>query len=419
MGKQFSEPVTIDSIGLWQLGMKLETKEKGKTSVITKRVGKVSITTTNFDSLRIRFTYPKGDRQQLALGKADDATWEKAIRIAAMINRDIDFGDVDLTFARYLPSKKKIEPRASNENKTPKLNLKQLWDDYKAIKYHQVQKTTIKKDWSRIDRVLERVSQENIDLDRAKEFLSELLGIYTKCSAKNICRNLYAAVNLAVKEGKLSSNPYSKYFTPYSKNKSKIEVFSISEIKAILAAFYADEYNPKDSAFKHSHYAQYVEFLALTGCRPEEAIAITWDDVKRQKDRVFLRISKAHTDGILKDTKTHEIRVFPCNQQLIDLLESTPRRKTKYNLIFPAIKGGYINQGNFSQDVWRVVVNGLVNDGKVDKYLYPYCLRHSFITRLIREGIDIATVARLSGNSVQVICDHYLASKDTIEIPLM
>ena len=62
-------------------------------------------------------------------------------------------------------------------------------------------------------------------------------------------------------------------------------------------------------------------------------------------------------------------------------------------------------------------MKGLVKDEKVEKHLKPYALRHSFITRLIREGIDFKTIATLSVNSVQTIIKHYLAAKQDFDLP--
>jgi integrase len=92
-------------------------------------------------------------------------------------------------------------------------------------------------------------------------------------------------------------------------------------------------------------------------------------------------------------------------------------RTPKINLMFPSVELVYVNQGNWRSRYWKPVVDGLVKQGKVDKYLKPYCLRHSFITRLIREGVDIATVASLSGNGSKVILDKYLASKKDFDLP--
>ena len=76
-----------------------------------------------------------------------------------------------------------------------------------------------------------------------------------------------------------------------------------------------------------------------------------------------------------------------------------------------------MKDNNFKNDNWPVVLKVLVTDGKVKKYLKPYALRHSFITRLIREGIDIKTFATLSGNSVATIIRHYLAAKQDFDLP--
>ena len=85
--------------------------------------------------------------------------------------------------------------------------------------------------------------------------------------------------------------------------------------------------------------------------------------------------------------------------------------------IFPGINGGYISQNDFRRYNWTTVLKGLVKDKKIEKYLKPYCLRHSFITRLIREGVDIKTVASLSGNSPETIMKHYLASRRDFDLP--
>ncbi len=116
-------------------------------------------------------------------------------------------------------------------------------------------------------------------------------------------------------------------------------------------------------------------------------------------------------------TKTKEIRLFPCNKQLKDVIESIPKKENPDNLLFSSVEGGYLIHNNFREDNWRVVLKGLVKDKKVEKYLKPYALRHSFITRLVREGVDIKTVATLSGNSVQTIIKHYLAAQHDFDLP--
>lgn len=90
-------------------------------------------------------------------------------------------------------------------------------------------------------------------------------------------------------------------------------------------------------------------------------------------------------------------------------------RKAK-NLIFPSITGGFVNQKTFGRRYWKTITTGLIADGKLDKHLRCYLLRHSFITRCIR-SLDIATVARISGNSTETITKYYLAAKTEFDVP--
>jgi len=214
----------------------------------------------------------------------------------------------------------------------------------------------------------------------------------------------------------IDDNPYQSIKLP-KRIKKPIECYEDNEIKAIFEAFYEDIYCSKFSKVKHSHYYYYVSTLGLTFARPEEIIALTWNDLKTKADKTYLRISKVYSKGFIQTSKTKEIRLFKCNNQLTELLQQAPRIDNEHNLMFPSIQGGYINHGNWSKRYWRPIINGLVSDGKVHKYLKPYVLRHSGITRAIRLGFDIATIAALAGNSTEMIAKHYLAAHNEIELP--
>ncbi|WP_319419730.1 tyrosine-type recombinase/integrase [Pleurocapsa sp. FMAR1] len=190
------------------------------------------------------------------------------------------------------------------------------------------------------------------------------------------------------------------------------------EVKAIVSAFYSDEYVKPSSIYPHSYYAPMIDFISLVGCRPSECHALTWDDIKRNNDRLYIRFNKAYSQGILlPHTKTHEIRLFPINQQLKTLLNTMATSENKHNLIFPSVSLGYVNQKTFNRRYWKTIVSGLIEDERLEKAFRPYSLRHTFITRLIRDGWDIATVARISGNSPETIIKHYLAAKNEFDIP--
>ncbi|WP_146132130.1 hypothetical protein [Pleurocapsa sp. CCALA 161] len=103
--------------------------------------------------------------------------------------------------------------------------------------------------------------------------------------------------------------------------KKPIQCYEPEEIKLILDAFSKNIYNPKSSRYKHSYYYPYVSFLSLVGCRPEEALALVKEDIRAKGDRTYIRFNKSYSKGILlPHTKTHEIRLFPVNEQLKALL---------------------------------------------------------------------------------------------------
>ncbi len=380
------------------------------------KVGRVQVDIKG-KSYRLRFTYPEGIRHEFSIAKATPEGWVTAIKAAQLINRDIDLGDFDETYARYSPKHTK-KLAIATQKQTKEYNLKELWEIYKESNKDRVAKTTQKNHWKQFDRCISKISSKSLQLSQSELFIKELLAIYSPSTLKGLfSKCLYPSVNQAIKKGLIKNNPYNDIELPKTQ-KQKIECFEPDEIKAIIAAFYNDEYCPKKSAYKHSYYACVIEFLALTGCRPEEAYALTWDDIKSKRNKVFISFSKAYSNGfLLPHTNNHAIRLFPCNEQLKKVIASIPKIKNKHNLIFPSVKLDYIDQNNLRNRYYTKVVKGLVKDGKVHKYLKPYCLRHSFITRLIREGVDIATVAALSGNSPEVIMSNYLASRREFDLP--
>ncbi|MDV2993123.1 MAG: hypothetical protein N4J56_002777 [Chroococcidiopsis sp. SAG 2025] len=60
----------------------------------------------------------------------------------------------------------------------------------------------------------------------------------------------------------------------------------------------------------------------MTGCRPEEAIALQWKHVATDCLKIQFIEAEPSDTRILGDTKNHKIRVFPCNARLQAFLQS-------------------------------------------------------------------------------------------------
>jgi integrase len=392
--------------------MYIESSSNNSTQMSkTGKFGKVKVETFR-DKYRLRFSY-LGKRYSLTTSDITDEGFKVSCAKAQEINSDILMERFDDTLAKYSPERAKALEILEISKK---LTLTNVWDNYKKIKENVVMPSTKKCCWATTERCISSVNSSLLEIDKAPQFIAALLENYSAGTLRPVMGDINAAVNLAVNMKMIDSNPYSLVKLP-KKIKKPIECYEDNEIKEILEAFYEDTYCSVYSSVKHSYYYYYVSVLALTFARPEEIIALTWNDLKTKGEKTYIVISKVYSKGFIQTSKTKEIRLFKCNDQLTKLLVEAPRIENEHNLMFPSIQGGYINHGNWSKRYWRPLINGLVKDGKIHKYLKPYVLRHSGITRLIRLGFDISTVASLAGNSTEMICKHYLAAHAEINLP--
>jgi len=369
---------------------------------VVEEYGKISIEIRG-NSYRIRWTQD-GCRFCRTIGKICPEALKVAQAKAQIINADILMERFDYSLEKYFAS-----AVLAVVEKPIELNLLLLWRRYKVAKKKLVATTTQKGDWAEVDRALNAVSSKCLEFSAssASQLLSELLERYAGSTTRNILLYARAANYWAIEEEILSKNFYSRLFKNIPKSQKtgrSRKCFEKNEVEYILAAFASNEFCSKFSVQSHSRYLGYVKFLALTGFRPEEAIALCWSDIKGNE----IVISRAYSQGILKSTKTYETRSFPINAQLDKLLKSLPRTQI---LVFPSAEGGHINQHNFGERYWKPIVKELVASGKVEEYLPTNNLRHSWITRMLRSGLDIATVARLAGNKPDTIMKHYLAAQ--------
>ena len=111
--------------------------------------------------------------------------------------------------------------------------------------------------------------------------------------------------------------------------------------------------------------------------------------------------------------KTQERRKFPCNPKMQEFLrEIKPEDASPEALIFPSPQGKWIDSSNFRNRVWLPILTKLGV-----KYRKPYQARHTFITLALEHALDAKDVARLVGNSPEVIYRHYVGNKRELFVP--
>jgi len=292
-----------------------------------------------------------------------------------------------------------------------------LWIRYTQFKTHQLEQSTIIRDYGKIQKRIEKFPTK--ELSGAVEIRDYLLKTYSAEIAKRTLKQLNACCNWGVRSKLIEYNPFQGMAGEIKSRKvsstSRVP-FSKQEMIEIIKAFENNTYSSKFSPVPHSYYASYVKFLFLTGCRVEELVALKW---KHIEDSCIVFCEAVATDvKIRKDTKTHTVRHFPINSQLRSLLEGVrPEHINPDTLVFPARNGKEIDAHNFLNKVWKPVVSNLVERGLVRSYLPQYNCRHTFITMALEAGVSVVQVAKWVGNSPEIIMKHYAGIIQKVEVP--
>jgi integrase len=354
----------------------------------------------NNGSLTVRFTYQSQAYRLTGLGKYSDPLAQASARsISEKIKLDLLTGNFpigDLKLTKY---------NVHRQKETAKIywDLKTCWEFYKTCKNAPSSaKITI---WRYVDRLLEECDTKLLSLSDAANFVSWCRSKYSSSTLKRFFRTINAAVNLCIRLRKIEEdNPYAVILREIEvRPKKKITAFSKPEIFAIIEAF-------KEKA---PHYAPLIQFRFLTGCRPSEAIALTWDDFKWSENntKCLIVFSKRYSYGeLLEGTKNGVVaRNFNCNSQLREFILSLPKIPNRNNLVFPSPSGGYINTKNFSSRFWKPIVSKLQKNGEIEDYLPFYDQRHTFGTHVARSNGDLKTLSSIMGNSPKTLLKNYLA----------
>ena len=156
-----------------------------------------------------------------------------------------------------------------------------------------------------------------------------------------------------------------------------------------------------------------IGLLAYAGLRPQEALALRWDDVR---ERTLLVEKAADGQGGVKPTKTGQARTV---RLLAPLAGDLAQWRFSLDppddaLLFPNGSGGVWNDPawqTWHRDAWVPACRAVGLKGA-----RPYDLRHSFVSLLIHEGRSVVEVARQAGHSPTMTLDVYAHVFDEFDI---
>lgn len=366
---------------------------------------------TSNNRLQIRINY-QGSRLYLSLGLPDTAKNKRlADKICLEMESDISLGCFDATLKKY----RDLTPNKSRECKAePKTqSLSELWEKYTSFKAPQLEETTIEIKYKNVSVWITKLPTDKItDTIAIRDWLLTQTSV---ANAKYLLQQLSSCCRWALKSGLIESNPFQGLSADIKekKGRNQIDPFSRDEMVAIVNAF-------ND---KQDHYAAFVEFLFLTGCRTSEAIGLKWKDIDPDMTVIAFKTAIVRLGGrvSIKSLKTQEMREFPINLQLKSLLERIkPVECNPESFVFKPTdrsRTKHISHSTFLENHWMPIVNELLNQGKVQRYRPQYNTRHTFITLALIAKVDVATVAKWVGNSPKTIWQHYAGFNKDESVP--
>lgn len=223
---------------------------------------------------------------------------------------------------------------------------------------------------------------------------------------KLLYANLNTMCSQAVKMELLSKNPIENVVLPkLSKSAKKVKVLTVKQQQQLVE--YCKK-NPK-------HYI--FIFLLGTGLRIGEALALNWDDINFENQKLYVKntlIRIGNQYKIKEGTKTeHGERFIPLTEKINNLLLEM-KSKTQSNLLFPSKK----NVNNY-ESIRKVEyqLNQVCNDLNLPS-ISPHALRHTFATRLIETGINVKIVSQLLGHAdIKITLNIYThALEETLQV---
>jgi integrase len=363
----------------------------------------------------------------------------KARQIAAIAQMDILNDSLDITLEKYNPfslekTREKVKPDY------PKL-LDLCTQYFEVIKKPNCAYAT-QRGYRTYLRSMEQCADADIIKDTVK-IRDSIRAVRSAHSTRRILDFIFKTIDWAKRNGSIPKNAENPYRELKQDVLGKVKQQKPKHIRELLDNEEDNDYRGyshdearviiERAAYRgrpHGVYRDLINFLFLTGCRTGEAIGLRWEDVTGDFSEITFRNSYCRRSKTLKGLKTAKTgntsRKFPCGEKLGQLLREIYESKinsfsSKKDFIFQRNREP-INHFSLyvfwaGQENHRVgLIETLIKEEKVKTYLKLYATRHSFITWQLKAGQTPANVAKLVGNSPEMIYQHYVSADDDAKV---
>jgi len=205
-------------------------------------------------------------------------------------------------------------------------------------------------------------------------------------------RHLSAFFNYAVRMGWAESSPVKGVKKPRGKSQQR-PAYTKAEAARLLKA--ADSEETRDLILVALH----------CGLRNGELAHLQRQDVNLRAKDLYVRSKTKAADGFVWNTKsiTSE-RTVQLNKRALEALRRRCARKQPLDLLFPSARGGI--DDHLLRRVERIRDKAKVPDATLHGF------RHTFVTWLLRAGVDLKTAQELAGHESIETTALYLHTDD-------
>lgn len=138
----------------------------------------------------------------------------------------------------------------------------------------------------------------------------------------------------------------------------------------------------------------------MLGLRSSEAVALEFDDIDWSREHVVISKSWCKKSKGFVPPKNGKMRIIPINSELKTILKEEYLKSEKKGFVLPRIQS-WMN-GGATKVLQRIQKKLGI---KLTNY---HSLRASFITHLLRDGMDIITVQAMVGHSELKTTQRYI-----------
>ena len=303
-----------------------------------KRAPKGSVSVEAFKGyLRLRWRY-QGKQKTLSLGRPDTPLDRNlAESKASQIYGDLQTGNYDPTLKKYKPEADLPQTitvveiiRSCRKYKEPLVDPRTL-EKYDALANHaevhfKERKATL------------------VDHEMGLKFRDFLQKQLADRTVKEHLVTISACWDWAIAQQILSINPWEEV-RKHTKVKpgKRPNPFTKAEVSTILTAFE-----------EHSRFKYYLDFIwwqFSMGTRTGEALVLAWKHFDEDFSSVWIGETLSRKK-IVKAAKMNKARTLDLSTTIRERILKI-KETSKSNLVFPAPRGGYIDDSNFSQRIWN------------------------------------------------------------------